>query len=831
MFKNYITIAIRNLIKNKLFSVINIGGLAIGLTATILILLFVNEETSYDAWVPDHERIYRLHSTFDIPGRDAFRTTRSSGPMHQGFQDNFPEIEAATRLFYSQPRVFKDGAVHDQSVTLVDPGFFKVFDIPLTQGNRDTALNNTNSLVVSETTAARYFGEENPIGKVLTLCCYGENNESIDYVITGVMADTPENSHFVFNAIGLIEEARFSNQGFLFESWTSVNNFNYFKLREGAKPEQISDRFDWFEDNIIPGNDQTFEQFGINQSELITLTFMPMADIHLNAKFQAGDGGDIRPLGDKTLVIGFLLIAFLILGIATINFINLATARFIQRSREVSLRKVMGAGRRQIAQQFLGEAVIASLLALVLAIGLVEISLPWYNNFLGLDLSLVLFGEGSVLFELLLISLLAGLFGGSYPALSISNIRPAKVLKANQSTESKGSARLKNVLVVFQFSIAIALITATAVTYSQTDFAKSVDLGYESDNRLVIRSLGRSGAQEMQTTLQTRLKALPGVINVARSSDVPTDNNENNTGFTILGKEQEAGNQILNYIVPDYGFFEIYKIEPIFGRTFSEEYGNDQMFRPDPDSGAAGAAVINVSAAKRLGFDNPEDAVGEVLSTQLFRNGGLMTVIGIVPDVSFRSAHFEGLPTVYFSFEAMFDDMTVHFQGREPQVLVSEVEKIWGELIPSVPFNAVILGDLISSQYADEERQVKTFTGFALLAIVISSMGLFALAAFSTERRTKEIGIRKVFGASIRNLVQMLAWQFSKPVVIANILALPVAWYFLNDWLNGFVYRIPLSPTYFVAAGLLALLVAWGTVAGHAWKVARSNPIKALRYE
>lgn len=831
MFKNYITIAIRNLVKNKLFSIINIGGLAIGLAATILILLFVNEETSYDGWLPDHERIYRLHSTFDIPGRDPFRTVRSSGPMYQAFQDNFPEVESATRLFYAIPRVFKDGAVFDQSMTMVDPGFFEVFDFPLLEGNRDTALSTNNNIILSKDTAQRYFGQETAMGKTLTVCCFGPESESIDFVVTGIMAETPDNSHFTFSSLILIEESRFSDQQNLFASWTSVNNFNYFKLRQGAAPEQLSDRFDWFEDNVIPGNDQTFEQFGINQSELINLSLMAIKDIHLNAKFQAGDGGDIKPLGDKTLTIGFLLIAFLILGIATINFINLATARFIQRSREVSLRKVMGAGRRQIAQQFLGEAVIASLLALVFAIGLVELTLPWYNNFLDLDLSLVLFGEGSVLFELLLIALVAGLFGGSYPALSIANIRPAKVLKANQSTESRGSARIKNVLVVFQFSIAIALITATAVTYSQTDYAKSVDLGYESDNRLILRSLGRSGAQEMQITLQNRLREIPGVLDVVRSSDVPTDNNENNTGFTILGKEQEAGNQILNYIVPDFGFFEIYGIEPVVGRTFSEEFGNDRMFRPDPDSGAAGSAVINVSAAKRLGFDNPEDAIGEVLSTQLFRNGGLMTIVGIVPDVSFRSAHFEGLPTVYFSFESMFNDMTVHFQGVKTQALISEIELIWGELIPSVPFNAVILDDLVSRQYIDEERQVKTFSGFALLAIIISSLGLFALAAFSTERRTKEIGIRKIFGASIRNLVQMLAWQFSKPVVVANFLALPVAWYFLNDWLNNFVYRIPLSPTYFVAAGLLALLIAWATVAGHAWKVARSNPIKALRYE
>lgn len=831
MFKNYLTTALRNLYRNKLFSTINIIGLAIGMMATILILLFVNHETSYDKWLPGHERIYRLHTTFSIPGRDVFKTTSSSGPMRRAFEDTFDEVESATRLFYSTPRVFKDGEVFDQQVTLVDPEFFDVFDIPLIAGNRDQALSTTNSLVISETTARRFFGGANPVGKTLTLCCYGPENNSLDYNITGVMADTPENAHFDFQAIGLIDEARFSTMSNLFESWTSVNNYTYFKLKPGASPEAITDRFDWFLENVMPGSDQAKEQLGLTNSELIDLYLMPISDIHLKAVDQVGDGGDIRPLGDQTLVIAFLFIAVLILGIATVNFVNLATARFIQRAKEVSMRKVLGAGRRNVARQFLGEALLSSFLALLVAVLMVEIVLPWYNSFLDKDLTLKLFGQGGIFLELVLIAIVSGLLGGAYPAFYVSRLQPAKVLKGEQAGEDKGSSRLKAGLIVFQFAISIALITTTAVTYVQTDFAKTVDLGYETDNRLIVRNLGRSGASEMQETLVGRFKQLPGVLDVVQSSDVPTENNENNTAFAVLGKEQKSGNQILNYITIDYDFLEAYGVDPLYGRTFSEDYGSDTMYRPDPDSGASGAAIINVSAAKRLGFDNPKDALGEVLTTQLFRNGGLMTVVGVVPDFSFRSAHHEGLPTLYLRFPGLFRNITIVHDGRDPQALAARVGDIWKTLVPTVPFTYAVLDDLVANQYSDEDRQVLTFSGFAVLAIFISCLGLFSLAAITTERRTKEIGIRKVFGASIRQVVQLLAWQFSKPVVIANLIAWPVAWYFLNDWLAGFVYRIDLSPTYFFGAGLAALFIAWATVAAHAWRVAKANPINALRYQ
>ena len=831
MFKNYTLTAIRNLWGNKLYSLINIGGLAVGLAACIFILLFVRFETSYDSWVPDHERIYRLHNTFNIPGRSPFRTVRSAGPMRQAFLDNFEGIESATRVTAQVVRVFHEGSVYDQQVEFVDPDFFDVFDLPLVAGERATALSDNQSLILSESATERYFGDQNPIGETITLCCFDPDSTPVDFKITGIMADTPDNAHFEFNVIGLIDESRFASMPAMYESWTSVNNFTYFKLREGTDPSVITSRFEWFLDNIVPGGDQVQEQFGLKMSELAQFSFMPIADIHLNARDQAGDIGDMRPLGDKTVVIGFLLIAFLVLGIATINFVNLATARFINRAQEVSMRKVLGAGRRQVIQQFLGEALLASFLGLAGAVLIVVLGLPWFNSFLATELTLTLFGAGSLLPELVLLAAITGLVGGAYPAFFVSRMHPAQVLHPGGSSDAQGSSRLKSSLVVFQFAISIALITATAVTFSQTNYAKSLNLGFERDNMIILRNLGRSGAAEQQEALLGAIRQMPGVVDAVLSSDVPTDNNENNTDFSVMGHEQQSGNQILNYIAGDYGFFEMYGIKPVAGRTFSADFGSDKMVRATPDDPAFGATVLTVSATKRLGFDNPEDAVGEVLMTGLFRNGGQMQVIGVVPDVSFRSAHYDPLPTVYYSHDGSFDDMTIKYSGNDPQAVISQVETLWTQQVAMVPFSYAILGEMIAAQYVGEDRQVLTFSGFSLLAVMVSCLGLFALASLSTERRTKEIGVRKVFGASVRQIVQLLTWQFSKPVTIANIIAWPVAYYFLNDWLSGFVYRIDLNLTYFLASGLAALLIAWLTVAGHAWRVARTNPVKALRYE
>ncbi len=831
MFKYNLLTAFKNLFRHRQYSYINIGGLAFGLAACWLILLFVRSELGYDRWIPQSEQIYRLHTTAHIPGRDALRSTRSSGQMFRALKSNFEEIEYSTRLFYSNPRVFHDGNVFNQSVTLVDRDFFNVFDLPLLEGDRNAALNDFQSMIVSQSTARRYFGDVSPIGQKLGLCCYGPDNRQIDYKVTGVMADTRQDTHFFLDAIALIDQDRYSNSQNLFESWTSMNNNTYVKFVEGKNAENISDRMAWFVDNIMPDMSAHMPDPTIKPSDILKLSLMPITDIHLNARDAASDTGDIRPLGNKTLVISFLFIAILVLGIATINFLNLTTAKFATRAREVSMRKVLGASQREVAVQFLGETVITSLLALLVSVFLVMLLLPWFNQVLSTDLQLNLFNSASNLLTLLVITLLTGLIAGSYPSLYVSRLKPASVFNAARSSDGSKRGAVKNILVVFQFSISIALITATAVTWTQTDFVLSADLGYEHDNRIVLTGLSRPGAREHRQSLLAKLRELPAVIQLAQSSEVPTSSKENNTEFTVMGHEQEVGKQILNYISADTDYFDIYGIEPLVGRVFSQEFPADILAVESTEGRSDGSMVLNEGAARRLNFANPEDAIGQVVTTGTFGGVTTFTVIGIVPDVNNRSARFESIPSVYWMRERSLDRLTILHDGSDTQALVNAVEEAWRELIPNLPFNYSILDEMIRQLYLDEERQVLTFSAFSLLAIIISGLGLYAMASFTIVRRTREIGLRKVMGAKVIEIVRLLLWQFSKPVVIANLVAWPLAWYFLSDWLDGFVYRIDLNATYFILAGMAALVIAWATVAYHAWRVAQSNPIHALRHE
>ena len=357
------------------------------------------------------------------------------------------------------------------------------------------------------------------------------------------------------------------------------------------------------------------------------------------------------------------------------------------------------------------------------------------------------------------------------------------------------------------------------------------DLGYESENRLVIHNLRESGAAEVQETLVSRLGNLRGVKAVSRSSEVPTRGNENNTAFMVKGKEHETGPQVINYISADYDFFDIYGIEPLTGRVFSRDFGADVARLSAPDAEINGSMVINEAAVSQLGFADAESALGQIISTDNFSQPTSFQVVGVIPNINNRSARYPAFSVIYWLRENRYSELTVHYGEDDPRELVSEIEAIWSELIPSVPFSHEIMEQMVRSLYLDDERQVTTISVFALLAIFISGLGLYAMASITVVKRTREIGLRKVMGARVREIIQLLLWQFSKPVVLANFLAWPVAWYFLDQWLSGFHYRISLSPVFFLLAGLVALLIAWVTVVGHAWRVARSNPISALRYE
>ncbi len=828
MYKNYVTTALRNLFKNKLYSAINILGLTVGLAAGLLIFLFVRWELSYDQWVPDGERIYRLHSTYEIPGRSPFRTVRSSGPMAENLPLSFPEIESIVRLNYISPTILHEGEAFNQQVTMVDPSFFDVFDLPMAEGTPEGALRDFSSILISESTRQRYFGDQPALGKTMVFCCL--QGQTIDLKVTGVLKDIADNSHLDFQALILINKEAFRQSPWMFESWTSVNNHTFIKFRPGTDIAAFEAGLPAFIDEKIPPNPDA----GVGKtSDFMKLSLMNLRDLHLRAGFQASDVGDIKPLGSMTSVIGFAATAILILIIASINFMNLSTARSSLRAREVSLRKVVGASKKQLVQQFLGESFIITAIAMILAIVAVELTLPWYNNFLNLELSLNLFTDPVLIPALVAAVTLLGAISGLYPAFNLSAFKPARILAANQSSASSKMGGLRTALVVVQFSVTVALLIITAVVYIQTEYAKSVELGFERENRLVLRGVRDGANADSRTAFVNEVRRLPEVRAAVLSSDVPTDNNENNNGFALAGDES-ARNYALNIISTDYGFMEAYGIDLLAGRDLSQEFGSDNIVLP-PEEGVVQtvSALVNESAARHLGFSDPQAALGAILRSDVFEAGPIEhRIVGVIPDLQMRSVKYDARPTIYFRSEARLNDLTIVFDGGNAPALIDKIEAMWRENYPRTPFTYTFLNDLITGQYAEEDRQSTVFLFFTGLAILVASLGLFGLASFAIVQRTKEVGIRKVLGADIPDIVRLMLWQFSKPVLIANLIAWPVAWYLSQNWLEGFEQRISaFNPFIFAGATLAALLIAWITVGGHAIRVARSNPVHALRYE
>ena len=824
MIKNYIVIALRNLSRHKLYAAINIGGMAVGLAAAVLIVLFVRDELSYDKWIPGHEQIYRIHSTFDIPGRSPFRTVRSAGRILPAMMERFPDIERGVRLINFGQTVYLDGEAFDERMMLADEEFFDLFELPFAEGTAESAFAEARSLVLSEASARKYFGDQPALGETLNMKLGGEMRE---YRVSGVLANLPGNTHLRFDIIGRIVPSDFVNNSSLLDTWTSVNTYGYFRLAKGANIAEIERQMPAFLESVVPvpaGMDVVVNDF-------YELSFMPVADIYLGAKAQAADMGDMRRLGDMSAVITFSAVAALILVIATINFMNLSTARSSLRAREVSMRKVLGAERKQLVFQFLGESVVTTAIALTISLALVELALPWFNAFLGKTLSLPYIGGSGLLPVLVGMALVVGIIGGLYPAFYLTGFRPAKILKANQSADSDGNGNLRSLLVVLQFAISIGLIVSTAVIYGQSLYAKNLDLGFDKENKLVLRGLGGVDATTAQTLIQ-ELKRHPDVTDAVLSSDVPTDNWENNTGFSFL-TDEGTQNYLLNYIAVDYGFMEAYGVEPIAGRLFSKDFGADNL----PTAAERGpeyvsSIILDSAATRLLGIADPADAIGKIITSGLAGEDMVtFTIIGVVPDMQFRSAHYGVQPSVFWRRPASFDNLTVAFSETDYPGFIAEVEALWARVLPDARIDHHLLNELIAAQYYDEDQQAVMFAVFSGLAIIIANLGLYGLAAFSAERRTKEIGLRKVLGAGVLDIVRLLVWQFSKPVLAANLIAWPVAWYFLSDWLDGFVFRIDLGPVPFAIAGVGALVIAWATIGGHAYRVALTKPVNALRYE
>lgn len=835
MWRNYVTVGVRALVKNKTYAFINIFGLAIGLAACLMLLLYVRYERTYDEWLPNAANVYQLQTYYrDKQTGEELNLQMAAYVSGQRLKADFPQVERIVYGSAGGATVLRNGeAVAVENVSMVNGPFFDVLQLPVLRGDPRTALQSPGSVALSETEARRLFGTADPIGQTLTIMMRGR---PVDHRVTAVYRDLPRNSHMHFGMLIRFDPVSYNAEqpDFLTE-WGWQSGWYYVALRPGTNPETIHAGLPAWERRNIP--DQPFGDRTYNAGEEQDYRLVNVRDVHLGI----AQSGASRTGNDERTILTFTIIAFLILGMACVNFTNLATARASQRAREVALRKVLGANRKQLITQFLVESVVIAGIAMLFALALVELLLPALSSFLDAELRMQYFGWDGMLLPIVGLTLLVGAAGGVYPAFYLSRFQPAQVLKANKSSaEASGSGHLRNALVILQFAVSIGLIICTAVVYAQTVYARTADPGYHRAGLLQVDGINRRQLIPLGDTLVREIERIDGVVSVGRTNIGIATSNSMNTGVQMPGRTEPV---TLGTYAVDYNFFRTMGIRLIAGRAFDESRPMDDATLPFPEDPAAVRAqiarggvnvVINELAARRMGFSEPARAVGrQVRAAMADEQYGLVPVniIGVVQDSRFRSIRTPIDPIMFRIDRTALSHIVLRYDAADPQRVRGDVERVWKRIASDAPFAAEFSDDIVAELYEAEAARAKVFAGFALLAVIVACLGLFGLAAFTADRRTKEIGIRKVLGARTRDIVRLLAWQFSKPVIVANLIAWPVAWWAMREWLNTFDARIDLGPAPFLVAALLALVIAIGTIAGHAFRVARANPILALRYE
>lgn len=835
MFRNYLQVAFRNLIKNPLYSTINIVGLAVGLAACILISLFLRDELSFDRHWTQADRLYRINTTFEIPGREPFVTVVAQGPMKHALKSYYSsDIAAVTRFHALSPVISYGDRAFTETIHWTDTETVDMFDLDVIAGDLPRTLKDNASLAVSRSFAVKHFGTTDIIDEVLRVTVHDLDR---DFRIGAVFEDLPHNTILDFQALAMIDEGDWTAQPFLFAQWFSVNNHLFFMLRKGASIDHINAGLAAFTDQTIEIPRGTFAEGDINSSDYIKFTTQALPDIQLNPR----GVGEMKPTGDRRTVAIFTVIACLILLIACINFMNLATSRSTQRAREVALRKVLGAQRGQLITQFLGESILIALAGLLVGVVLVELFLPVYSAFLGRDL-LFAYTDGLTLLILMTLVVAVGVLGGLYPALVLSGFQPARVLKANKSAESKGSATLRSALVVFQFTISIALIISTVTVYAQMMYATNMDPGFNKDQVITLAGTNRPGVAMQQEALIRELKSIPAVRAVTASSEAPFSTDENNTSIELPG-QPEAGTILIGTVRVDYDFLHTLQIDLVAGRDLSRNFALDAFRETEglaerirAGETARSNLLINEAAVRRLGFGTAAGAIGREIRMNIGGDGqeldALFTVVGVVQDVHLQSLKRMIRPEMYFTSNNPKSYLLIRF-GGDPRATAHAIESLWNTMFPNVPIDYAFVDQVAAGEFV-QERNIATMLGtFSALAVIIACLGLYGLASFTAERRTKEIGIRRVLGAKVSNIVTLLLWQFSKPVLLANAIAWPIAVWSMLSWLESFPYRLDawiLAPLCLLAA-IIALTISWVTVGGNAARVARRSPIQALRYE
>ena len=834
MWRNYLTVGIRALTKNKTYAFINIFGLALGLAACLMILLYIRYETSYDKWLPNSDNVYQWQTNYtDQQSGEKQKFQMASFVSGPALKKDFPQVERMVYVSSGGFTVLRKGeAVAVDNGSLVDGPFFDVLSFPLIKGDPKTALASVGSVALSETEARKLFGNEDPVGQTLTVMLRGK---AVDHRVTAVFKDLPKNSHMRFKMLARYDPVSYSaEQPDFLTQWGWQSGWYYVVLKPGTNPEMIHAQLPAWEKRNIPVRTFGTEKYFAGDEQDYRL--INVRDVHLG---EAQDAS-ATPGNDRRTIVTFGIVAALILAMACVNFTNLATARASQRAREVALRKVLGANRKQLILQFLGESMLVATLAMFLALAMVEMLAPPFAAFLDADIGIHYFGSEGVLLPVLVLVLIVGAAGGLYPAFYLSRFQPAQVLKANQSAaEASGTGLLRSVLVVAQFAVSIGLIICTAIVYAQTVHARTVDPGFRREGLIQVEGIGRRQLLPLGETLKREIERIDGVVSVGRTDIGIATGSSSSTGVQVPGLPEPV--TIGTYFI-DPDFLKTMGVKTLAGRLFEEGRPMDDETTPFPEDPAAERAlaarginiVVNELAAKRMGFASPQSALGKQVKVAFNPDyGGILpaTIIGVVQDSRFRSVREPIDPIMFRMNRIGYNQMLVRYDTPEPKRVMAEIERVWKRIASDAPFDAKFSEDIVAELYEAEDARAKTFAAFALLAVVVACLGLFGLAAFTAERRTKEIGIRKVLGARSRDIVRLLAWQFSKPVIIANLIAWPIAWWAMRDWLNDFDSRIALGPMPFILAGGIALAIALGTIGSHAFRVARANPIHALRYE
>lgn len=806
MFKSYITSTLRDLFNNKGYSAINIFGLALALAASLLISLFVEDELGYDDFIPDGENTYRMEVIAKSATRTDERYPYFMGAYAPLLKEQSSDILDSTRYQTSQLAVSVGERFFYEDITFTDSNFIEFMGIDAP----NNILSDQLSIIISESLANKYFPNENAVGKFLTIA------GQVDYQVAYVMPDFPRKSHMAINMIAPY------NRDFMDidQEFMSMNNMTYIRLRDGVDPNTVTPLlYKLIDENVAPFNN-------VPASQAREPIYIGVKDVYL--KSPAGVVG--KAGGDINVVIGFISVAVLLIVIATVNYINLATARAMKRAREVGIRKVMGASKRQLIIQFLGESILITLIAALISIAFVEIILPIYNEALMRDIGFDILSNPINIILLLIGAIIIGVLAGVYPAFYLSSFNPAKVLKSNQTRSA--SVFLRQFLVFIQFTLAIGLIAGTTVVVRQTLYATNMDPGYEKEGILIVRNLRSNGLLDKIELIDQQLLTIDGVEEVSVSQFVPTDPWDSTSGMAVVGRPDDPF--AMSRLSHQADFFDLYRLRLRAGRSLEENRPSDKLGDLSEEAGSItrANAVINETAMRQIGFSNPEEALDTVLSWGVGNERQVhFNVVGVIEDFHLRSIHNAVRPMLYFNSPAFFRTISIKFATNNFASLISNLERKWAEVAPGVPLGYQILEEQVDNFYASEQRQMKVFVSFAFIAIILSAIGLLGLTAFTAERRTREISIRKVLGAKTFDILTLMVGQFSKPVLLANIFALPLAWWLMNDWLSSFEYRIDLNVMWFILAGIVAMVIAWITVISYSLKAAKTNPADALRYE